>query len=797
MVKFKYGKPETAVNDAMLDSIIITSPDGEERIIRFRYSGKLLTKVIDQNETVYSFDYYFENGNTPYFDYSEQDFGGYPNGSNRSGLVPTIVQGCGQIGGGGDRSVNPATATEASLRRITYATGGFTQFEWESNSFSHLNSLEYTGRINNDQITHVVTDTIRACRETGYEKLKINEWRLSQGQIVKLDMTKYFNMNPANLFGSAYHDGHTSDMYPVANPPRYPHIIIRNHTTSRIEKVYFLDKNTIEPDGVKKVIQLSLVPGVYDFELKFPYDVQGAEDFIETEFRYHDGNCGYIFLTKISTDHLTAIGNQNWCGLRIKRMISCAGDGENDTLRKDFYYNLVKDPYSSSGTVQLLPAYDYAYYKNYPSPNTPGYESSDVYCVGDIPFPNLPNGSFSNIVYPEVSVSMGKEDRMEPDGYLNDYTESYVYSSTRDESLRDYNHTQFESCQPVGSRMYTSKRHWVGNLVQSIKHLRSARNHVTSYAYNIYEDAASPTLTTDAFPICDFTSVPGENSYGQYDYGIGTYQLIQYNKTLSYEGVTQEDGLNTFKKYDYFYGQYTDSLDWSLVKSLTSSDSEHGQCVTYYTYAKKGSRFFPYPETEITVVGDDIISAIRTEYDENSFLPICKYTLSTETTASTLIALGKQTTPAQLDRIDILTYAYKYDDRGNIIQVSYKGKPLVSYIWGYNGLYPILEATDVDHATLVNAAMTIGLSKDVIDGNLISAESTIHSAANRLRQQLPHSSITAISYHWLFGIAKLTNPQGVSTRYGYDSRGRLKEVRDFNNYIINKYDYHYEKDFER
>ncbi len=792
-VSFEYANMPTGNSDALIKTITISAPGGEERKLRFNYRGRYLAEIIDQNEVIYRFSYNADDGDMPHFDREEQDFGGYCNGSyNPTMLIPTITKSCGQIGYGADRSVNPRYAIEASLKRIDYATGGYTEFEWESNTFSHVNDLPFYGKINDTQVTRVVTDTLRACNEEGYAKLNIDGWSLQQGQYAELDLTHYFDMNPANLFGSAYYDSHTSDYYSEINPPHHPHIVIRNHTTRRVVKVFFLDQETIEPDGVKQITKLNLTPGIYDFELKYPGEVQGAEYFMENELRYHEGIAGYAYLRKVITDSDKPRGNENWCGLRIKRIISCAGTDENDVLRKDFFYNQAGDPNATEGTVQMLPKYDYMYYKNLPNQDVPGYESSEVYCVGETPFPQVTTGSLSSIEYPIVLVRMGREDRMEPDSYLNYYSNLSFYSSSRDRYSTDYNFSDFKEYQPIGSRMYTSRAHLRGNLQTKIINRYTTPLITTNYSYNIYENTDTPVLTTEAFTVCDFKSVSGENTYGTYDYGIGKYTLIPYNKTLGYEGVTQADGLDSYKKYDYFYDDFTDALDWNLLKTLTVSDSEYGTSATHYTYVHGVQNYLPYPETEVVLRDGGVVSASRTEYDAITRLPIRRYELSTQISASSLLSANQATTEVQKQSINKLTYEYRYNNHGNLIQISYRGVPLASYIWGYNGQYPIIEASNVDYETLTGAALQSGVTQTQLDGRSITTDTAVSALATQIQNKLPASNITAISYYWLMGVAKITTPRKDSTSFSYDPRGRLIEIRDFNNYLINKYEYHYE-----
>ncbi len=791
-ITIEYLHMATSNTEALIDAIVIKSQDGHERRIKFRYDGKFLTEIEDQNELVYRFSYYASDGETPYFECGEQDFGGYCNGeANSPNLIPSILKGNGVVGWGANRSVNPLYATEASLKRIEYATGGYTEFEWESNTFSHINNAPFYDKINNTQIVRVDTDTLRACNEEGYAKLNINGWLLQRGQEAELDLTHYFDMNPANLFGSAYYNSHSDDIYPEINPPHHPHVIIRNHTTGSIEKVYFLDKETIEPNDIKEPIRLHLPPGTYDFELKYPTEVQGAEYFMENELRYHDCIAGYIYLRKFTTDSNQPRGHENWCGLRIKRIISCAGTDETDILRKDFYYNHAGDPNATSGTVQILPTYDYMYYKNFPGIDVPGYESSEVYCVGESAFPNTPNESLSSIEYPIVLVCMGREDRLEPDSYLRSYCETYFYSSSCDQAINDYNFSAFKEFQPIGAQMYTSLSHRRGLIKKKISNRYTTPGITREYAYNIFEDDETDVLTTDAFPICDFSTVPGENTYGTYDYGIGLYKLIPYNKTISYERVSQADGFDSYQKYEYFYDQYTDALDWNLLKTLTQCDSEYGQTVTHYTYLQGAGNYLPYPETELLIRDGKVISASRIEYDDTSRLPLRKYSLSSEVSATNLLSENQCTNAAQLQFINNLNYEYKYNSRGNLIQISYKGQPLASYIWGYNGQYPIIEASNIDFETLSNGALQCGLTIEQINGRTITTDAAVNSLAQQLRTKLPTSNITAISYHYLLGVAKLTSPRGDATSFSYDPKGRLIEIRDFNNYLINKYEYKY------
>ena len=144
--------------------------------------------------------------------------------------------------------------------------------------------------------------------------------------------------------------------------------------------------------------------------------------------------------------------------------------------------------------------------------------------------------------------------------------------------------------------------------------------------------------------------------------------------------------------------------------------------------------------------------------------------------------------------ISRLTYEYVYNSSGNIVEIKYRGVPLVSYIWGYNGMYPIIEAKNIGHEILEAKALSAGLTKANLDGQKTVSQQEINRIAGRLRTLLPDSDISSIYYHWLLGVVETVDARGISTTFDYDRRGRLTEVRDFNDFLINKYEYHYASD---
>lgn len=791
-VTFEYGTElynERRV--PVISRIIVRDGNGDEKTYRFIYTQAgipLLVKIICNNETILSFEY--DDGGTPGedFAYYAQDFGGYSN-DNYGDLVPTVND----LGNGADRNVSQEASKKATLTKIIYPTGGFSEFVWESNTAGYVGPVPVSKGMIGTAMLRSKTDTLRMCLDENYCKLKINGFRINEGQQVMLDLKSYFSMNPANLMLTDYEHSHSYmlDPYNPDNQVKYPHVRFRNTVTSAYDAVYFLDKETIEKDMKSDHIILTLSPGVYDVELVDPLDVDGASDFLEANMRYGDSPAGRIYLYSNYYDYDSERAGL-WCGLRIRRIISSTGNDKDIPLRKDFHYNTAYDPNLTSGTVQMLPQYNYNYYMSYPlqmDGSGLGYGICEVYCVGETAFPGITQGSFSSIEYPEIMTCLSKEDRDEPSGYLRGMTEKYYYSSSRTFGYKDYNNTKFLNYQPVGARMYTSRSFYRGNLMKKVIGSNSySFGHTTNYDYNIYESSDLPVLTTNAFTVCDFSRVH-LNKTSEPDYGIGTYTFIRYNKTLASEYYEESDGLAQYKKYEYFYDNYTDHSDYNLVKSESYKNSEGDSIVAHYTYLHGDRGYLPYKETEVITCDGNVISASRTEYSSSN-LPLRKYSLNENHTGADMVSSNQQTTPAQKNGIGMLTYEYKYNSTGNLVQISYKGLPLVAYLWGYGGLYPIIEAKNITWEQLYSAALKSGMTAAQIEGQSITTQQKVKSVAESLRQELPESEVCSIAYHWLIGVAEMTDVTGCPTYFNYDGQGRLEEIRDFNNYLIEKYSYH-------
>jgi YD repeat-containing protein len=118
--------------------------------------------------------------------------------------------------------------------------------------------------------------------------------------------------------------------------------------------------------------------------------------------------------------------------------------------------------------------------------------------------------------------------------------------------------------------------------------------------------------------------------------------------------------------------------------------------------------------------------------------------------------------------------AVKFDN-GNMVEALGKDAITTSYIWGYNNTLPIVKATGINYATLKAAY-------DAVAGNLTTI---------RTQPSLSTAFINTYFYTLGVGMTSETDPNGHSKYYEYDALNRLTLVRDQDNNILKKICYNY------
>lgn len=789
-VKFVYGTGNnnqiTNIRILPNDELCDTAKEYEFAYKQYRISStgliarpiQMLTSITENNKTKYKFSYY--DSELP-LDFYSQDFCGYYNGQTSNvGLSPASPA---------DRDVAPDVVMMGSLKSIDYPTGGKTEFVWEPHEFGYVGDSRVQSHTTTTTTTTkaLKTDTLVGLMDESVRKLKISDYVIPSGRSVNLDLTKYFLFNTQILMTTEYESTHiynegTGYIY------NYPAVSFKSKTEqiSGYNLVLFLDKNTIEIICGNAPITLDLPAGTYDVELHYPTDVYGAKDQIEQEFLYPDTNCGRIYLTQIasSSSSSTTTSKDYWGGVRISQIKSIADDNSTPVIKHYLYDS--EDPDASSGIAPALPDFESCYYMTCPNQKTLGYDTAVI------------SGSHSHGLYNTPVGNVGVEYSSVIESYLMvdktsgmpEYSHrvNYRYSTQQSFDKHDYNNTLFRDYQPTGQQMWTSLAHRRGDLLtKNIMSWGTSKYEEYTYEYNIYEQSELSEFTTDLFKVSDFNHA----AYGN-DYSIGKYSLIPYTKTIRSETLTLASGHEQITEYDYFYDKYTTYLDSKLVKSkkITASNAAEKKC--YYTYRTSYGIGLDFPETETTVVNGIIVDAKRMEYYDGSNLLKATYRLSEQGKSASEYNLGDKSASSTL--LGIITapeFNYKYNSYGNLVEISYNGNVLASYLWGYRGLFPIVEVKDLPYDSLVATLKSIGRHPDHFISSTATTASYLNEFFNDLRTALPQCDITTMTYHWVLGISTATDSRGITTHFTYDNWGRLTGIKDYNQYFINRYDYNF------
>ncbi|MFZ4455217.1 MAG: hypothetical protein ACOYOT_03260 [Bacteroidales bacterium] len=129
--------------------------------------------------------------------------------------------------------------------------------------------------------------------------------------------------------------------------------------------------------------------------------------------------------------------------------------------------------------------------------------------------------------------------------------------------------------------------------------------------------------------------------------------------------------------------------------------------------------------------------------------------------------------------------SFKYDSKGSLQQVSYKNGTSKTYIWGYNYQYPIAE---ISNATIEEVKTALGTDLESFASSL---NPNIY-LLDGLRSKLPNAQVKIYRYKPLIGLTSISDERNTSSKYIYDSDGKLVITRDNNQNILKGYKYNYQ-----
>ena len=256
--------------------------------------------------------------------------------------------------------------------------------------------------------------------------------------------------------------------------------------------------------------------------------------------------------------------------------------------------------------------------------------------------------------------------------------------------------------------------------------------------------------------------------------------IITLDKTLD---TRYENGspLVTARSYSYA-AEYA-----NIIRKEEVTMSDGNKMITTYQYPFNFDDTIMNEMTSLNMISTPVITTIS----RNDVL--IKETKSTYSVFENLSTpkLSAQSSRASSDR-DFVTdmTILAYDTTGNPMWVRTKGLDTV-YLWGYDGQYPVAE---IKNATLQQVRTVL---ESYGRSSMISyPEDLAMSILDTVRRQLANAQVTTITYKPGIGPTSIVDPRGVINKYYYDGFGRLIKVTEKTSasapeHIISVHSYNY------
>ncbi|HEX2844926.1 MAG TPA: DUF5977 domain-containing protein [Chitinophagaceae bacterium] len=813
-IEFQTTGTRLDCEDVLYTGMIVKDPSGQARTqYQFEYTTlsdkrPFLTKVIRKGSAPSPTEdtrFIYNPGELPLLNAFSQDYYGYYNGAGNSSLFPlseffSIQQ---RYGATANREPNPVYAAMGMLSKIVYPTGGSDTIIYEGNDF-----------YGTKQILPPLNTVNVSAMGTGFKQTTT---ATSASFVVSYDQEARVEISIDNTNGGTFdpiHDRGTA--------------IIK--TTSGVE-VY----NRNENPGFYTNTIITLGPGTYVLE------ASGTGLGIKTEI---------TVICRVGNKTLSN-GNILSAGLRVKKVIT-SQPGNTVQQVKTYNYSQIADASKSSGGAQPTPDYLYSF-------------TNRQYCnngVVEYLYCNY-SGMYSSSIVPVLLYEGGVSYANVTENWGENAENGMIQHFYHVGSLTPATQSGLGSGFLVGAPM-TNTGILNGKEQQTLVYRKQGTNLelVKSTDYSYKTDSRGSQLIEATAVNKKYNNDIVHNPLTSVDFE--GYDVARYSHLVNWtyvDTVTETQytatGLPSVKVSTIY--QYDNATHRQLTKTIThQSDGRIVEAVIQYpldfsgiTATDAASASVKNLQTRSIInVPVEQTSYIADSDGNNKKLTAARFALFDNSTATLREVWQMEGTPlGNFVPASVISGAVKtdsryqkqvlfdaYDLKGNILQQSRLNDVKLSYIWGYDGQYPIAEATnalqkDIFHTSFEDAdgnssvgdaktgkkSRTGGYSKSLTgltNGNYslvywqksggnwalqssavtVSGGSytiTLTGQVDEIRFYPVEAQITTYTYQPLVGMLSQTDMNNRSTYYEYDPLGRLTLVRDQDNNILKKICYNY------
>ncbi|MDG2194274.1 MAG: hypothetical protein P8K77_05375 [Polaribacter sp.] len=762
-------------------------------------------EIKDNNETFvkkYSFNY-----NNPYSLSStasmSQDYYGYNNGASNQYMFPTYSSAC-IPNDGGDRNPNFTNASKGMLTKITYPTGGHTEFEYESNyereyvgsntiwntvSSTSLNfptmgsfdPLACSAVVGSSTYTPANTSDVFEVTQNDVYKLTYNQ----SGTIIKWFETGHMAFlvkipsQSATLSWAGIYDNNCDtkpgvDIVWSADPWNYDNGGIWNTSTTMTLDVGFYQLVLANPSSNltnSLIAQKAAAEPNYVFNVKAGIRVKSIKDYTDATTLATHKSYEYPSGTVISEPRLTYITNQfayDTNGQIIEtpilhRMSSASGTGKPHIGYSEVIEKVisVSNPDSNGSTshrfyTDISGNYHtgvYTYYIN-------GKETANQYGVDY----HLGKSS-GNTTY-------NKDDVTITDSSNNYYDES-IYSNT---GLYLYTDESKSEMFPIPTQFTSGKwglSHVPGTLIPVMQ----------SVTFGGTGGVSVQTPTE-----CNSTNFLNYNIGDLCTTGIGRLSKQKASAWGKVGGMITSSSNQYFNSSDIVsqitnYSYYKDTTmvvtpnkpavlvqGNHLLKATSTVNSKGESLKKEYLYLDQVSS-----GTGSLSSSNILTIPLETKIFKNNNLMSHKKTHYIGTLPSKI-----QTSKGANSLEDRVLFE-RFEDN-NLVQAKQVGGSSTAYIWGYDNRYIVAKVENATYSDIENLT-------NFSPGFTITTNLTTNQL-NDLRA-MSNVLVTTFEYDPVVGVTKITDPRGNDIFYEYDDFNRLLFVKDHDGKILSKNEYNY------
>jgi YD repeat-containing protein len=719
------------------------------------FLDRLIKKVSGTDEEhVYLFDYFNKQKLPPRNSFA-QDNWGYYNGKNNSGLIPSMTLYNGTTPytyQGANKTPNLTDAKAGTLRKITWPTGGSTEYVYELHDYGYFRSNKVSV-VNGGTYSQVIPASFYA------EGIIYPEFTASETLVIQKDQFVDIKVSipEFSLKGEYY-------FFKIVNVENSDEIKVNSN------KTVFLTEGEYE---ISTYLQ---APGLEDpKEEKLPVS-------ITIDYEQYDEIVvnGEPVIAKVAG------------GLRIKQ-IKNYDNITGKTVTKNYEYLMELDifndkPRSSGVLVNDLPNY-----------KTTLSTIEEQQGGGPIIFQytllhsrsanSIGLSAGSHVVYRQVTVYDDKtsKHRIELGEPLRYYNGRIVYSYI----------SPFEF-QDAPSNVYPplpgGENEWRRGMLKSTKTYDS-NGRLLKHINNNYDELSSKNKQIRGHKFVFRKMAIGEIPY----YGEDCPFEVSY---VTNDITSGWKYLSSSTSTEYLYDN--DGVSQGMQATQTNYIYDYETTIpTLNIIVRHGIDMEKFPET----ISEEYVYGYKNDEKKQQFIDNFLYTAKTEVKKSHNSSLfegikinyNNDLLPSSVEKWRNNGYEhefrYVYNDDKRIIEYQKANDIPTSIIWGYKSLFPVAKITGLDYTKAISLFSANELESIKNNTLSITALQTLLSKFYNSDWSFHKNAfVKTFTYSPLKGVLTSTDENGKRTEYNYDDFSRLIDIRDDSGNLLQTFDYHYKEE---